>query len=140
MNAVAGPSELGPYSEAVRRYFANPEHAGDADAAAGNVLVAQASDPGSGTVVRLAVATDGLRISAMRYRVYGCPHVIAALEYCCERFEGSAVKTLAEFSLASMRAALDVPVEKMGRMLLIEDVIRSICEQAERPGQHRNGQ
>jgi len=140
MNAAAGPPELGPYSEAVRRYFANPAHAGDLDAAAGNVLLARASDPGSGAVVCLALATDGLRISAMRYRVYGCPHVIAALEYCCERFEGSAVTTLAEFSLANLRAALDVPVEKSGRMLLIEDVIRSIREQAERPGKDRNEQ
>jgi len=69
----------------------------------------------------------------MRYRVYGCPHVIAALEYCCERFEGGAVATLAEFNVADLRAALDVPVEKTGRMLLIEDVIRSIREQAGGP-------
>ena len=139
MSTGAGPPELGPYNEAVRRYFANPAHAGNAESLAGNVLVAQASDPGSGAVVRLAVATDGLRISAMRYRVYGCPHVIAALEYCCETFEGSAVTTLAEFNVAKVRAALGVPVEKTGRMLLIEDVIRSIREQAERTGMDRNG-
>jgi len=35
--------------------------------------------------------------------------------------------------------ALQVPVDKTVRMLLIEDVIRSVCKLAGRPGENETG-
>jgi len=134
MSDAIDQARLGPYSAVVRRYFDQPAHAGDIGPVGRNILTARASDPASGADVLLTLAIDGPSIRAMRYRVFGCPHLIAALEYCCERFEGADIGSLAKFSLGGVMKSLDVPVEKTVRMLLIEDVIRSVREQAERAG------
>jgi NifU-like protein involved in Fe-S cluster formation len=109
-----------PYSAAVRELFAHPAHAGALD---GGRTVAVA-DPD----VRLeisALVTDE-RLAALRFRAWACPHVIAAAEAACAQLEGAAIAELLGFSAVDLMEKLAVPVEKTGRILVLEDAVRSL--------------
>ena len=109
-----------PYSAKVRDLFAAPAHAGEI-AGGESVYVADQD-------VRLrltATAVDGT-IEALRFRVWGCPHVIAAAEAICAALEGRPVTDLENYTAADVMQNLAVPVEKTGRILVIEDAVRSL--------------
>ena len=119
---------LGPYSESVRAAFKNPQHAGEPPAGTGPRVDSSASDSDQGAQISLFAVVANNTLIAMRYRVYGCPHLIAAAQVSCERFEGGPVNELTNFSVSNLMATLGVPVEKTGRILLLEDAIRSLLE------------
>jgi len=109
-----------PYSAEVRRLFTAPAHSGDL-AAAESVSLAEQD-------VRLQLSgqvEDG-HIRALRFRVWGCPHVIAAAEAVCASLEGRPVADLETYTTAEIMQNLPVPVEKTGRILVIEDAVRSL--------------
>ena len=109
-----------PYSVRVRRLFAEPRHAGALEHAATAAIEDQ------GVRIELsAVAEDGM-IGQLRFRCWGCPHVIAAAEALCADFEGRPVLELEQFSAGELMQSLTVPMEKTGRILVIEDAARSL--------------
>ena len=65
-------------------------------------------------------------LAALRFRVWGCPHLIAAAEGICSDLEGGPVDQLGGVSANELMERLSVPVEKTGRMLLVEDVARQL--------------
>ena len=109
-----------PYSALVRELFADPRHAGCLD---------------GGTRVRLddqdvriclCADADGGTLRALRFRARGCPHLIAACEAFCAAFEGREVEALLEFAAGDLMQRLSVPVEKTGRILVLEDAVRAL--------------
>jgi NifU-like protein involved in Fe-S cluster formation len=109
-----------PYSARVRAYFDEPAHAGD--------LPTGESVRIDGPEVRLelsATTSDGT-VDAMRFRAWGCPHTIAAAEAACAALEGRPLADLLEFSADDLMEYLSVPVEKTGRILVVEDAVRSL--------------
>ena len=76
---------------------------------------------------------DSARLRAIRYAVFGCPHLIAAAELVCERFEGQPVEVLADFDPRELIDTLAVPVEKTGRILLLEDAVRALYDTCSAP-------
>lgn len=117
-----------PYNDAVRRHFANPRHAGDLQAGYPRVPVGEASGGGAGHKVVLAAELTGNTMTRLRFRVFGCPHLIAGADALCSRFEGLEPTALREFSVADLMNSLEVPVEKTGRMLLLEDAVQALAE------------
>lgn len=115
-----------PYNEAVRRCFAKPRHAGDLQEHYPDTVSAEARESGTGCRVRLAVQLNGDVLVRFRYRVFGCPHLIAAAECCASRFEGRPAAGLRDFSVNELMRSLKVPVEKTGRMLLLEDALQRL--------------
>ncbi len=109
-----------PYSPFVRRLFANPVHAGELDTA----LVVNREE--QGVRLRLEARLDDDRIEALRFRARGCPHVIAAAESLCADLEGRPAADLLEFSAHDLMERLPVPVEKTGRIRVIEDAVRAL--------------
>ena len=109
-----------PYSARVRELFDAPEHAGRLEGA-----LHVASDEQGVRVSLFATVEDG-RLTALRFLAWGCPHVIAAAEAFCTAYEGQAVTELAEFSANDLMQSLPVPVAKTGRILVIEDAVRSL--------------
>ena len=109
-----------PYSGRVRELFAAPEHAGRLDGA----MQAELDDQG----VRICLFADieNGRLNALRFLAWGCPHVIAAAEAFCAKYEGRPAAELLEFSAADLMQSLPVPVEKTGRILVIENAVRSL--------------
>ena len=65
---------------------------------------------------------DGV-ICAARYNVYGCPHTVAAAEWAAQWLESRSARALWELNMRERREALGVPVEKMGKLLLVEDAL-----------------
>ncbi len=109
-----------PYSARVRELFDAPEHAGRLDGA----LHVESNEQGV-RVSLFATVEDG-RLAALRFLAWGCPHVIAAAEAFCAAHEGRRVADLLEFSATDLMQNLSVPVEKTGRILVIEDAVRSL--------------
>ena len=123
---MSGAGSLrGHYSERVRELFADTAHGGWPDEWVPEAS-AHAAEGGGGAEIELTAITEKGALDALRYRVFGCPHLIAACEYACERIEGRPVEALADLNAAELVATLDVPVEKTGRMLLLEDALRSL--------------
>ena len=109
-----------PYSAAVRKLFANPAHAGEIEG--GRSVSVDDQD----VVLELgATVVEGI-VAAMRFRARACPHVIAAAETVCASLEGRPAAELLEFSGSGLMQSLPVPVEKTGRILVLEDAVRSL--------------
>lgn len=109
-----------PYSERVRRLFAAPAHGGCLD---GGVRVRHDAQ---GVRLCLCAETDADTVRSLRFRAYGCPHVIAAAEAFCAACEGRPVHALLEFSADDLMQSLRIPREKTGRILVLEDAIRKL--------------
>jgi NifU-like protein involved in Fe-S cluster formation len=109
----------------VRELFAGPDHAGDLEKADLRVQIEE-----QGVRIGLAADIDGDIISGLRFRAWGCPHLIAAAEAFCREFEGRPVSALQAFSAAEIMQTLPVPREKLGRILVLEDAVRSLGQSA----------
>lgn len=109
-----------PYNSRVHEYFSNPEHSGEVPDGAVGYFEDQ------GIRIQLSAKVADGSISAMRFRAWACPHVIAAAEVTCRRFEGGPVAELEQFSTAQIMKDLAVPIEKTGRILVLEDTVRSL--------------
>jgi NifU-like protein involved in Fe-S cluster formation len=109
-----------PYSSRVRELFAGPAHAGAIEGGFGCTVDDQ------GIRLALSATLDGTTVQEMAFQAYGCPHLIAAAEAACAELEGKDAVELLEFSAAGLMQSLSVPVEKTGRILVLEDAIRSL--------------
>jgi NifU-like protein involved in Fe-S cluster formation len=117
------------YNDIVRQLFAAPEHAGDLSTACAQTLSATASESTRGAELVLVAGIDADQITAMAYRVRGCPHLIAALELFCDFLEGQPVSALEKPKIADITEQLSIPVEKSGRILLLEDAAAMLWSQ-----------
>ncbi len=109
-----------PYSQRVRELFATTPHAG---AIAGGVSVLIEDQ---GMRLELSAKAAGDRISELGFRAWGCPHLIAAAAAFCTGYKERKVAHLQQFSAAGIMQTLAVPVEKTGRILVLEDAVRSL--------------
>jgi NifU-like protein involved in Fe-S cluster formation len=129
MTSTDAAQLLGPYNARVRECFNAPHHAADGNAVGGHRYAARAAESDSGAHLSLSAVTDNCVLASLRFRVFGCPHLIAAAEVCCERFEGGPVNQLGDLDVPRLMETLGVPIEKTGRILLLEDAIRSLRSQ-----------
>lgn len=109
-----------PYSARVRELFDDPAHAGHPEGG----LSVQVED--QGVRIRLSAVCAGGEIGALGFQVWGCPHLIAAAEEFCAGYEHRLARDLLAFSSAELMQSLAVPVEKTGRILVLEDAVRSL--------------
>lgn len=110
------------YSAAVRRYFSAPRHAGRLEGA----REGRAALPDGTVSVVLYLTADGDTVREMRFLAFGCPYVIAACEWLCVWAENRDFAALAGFDPRGAAAALDAPRERLGRLLVVEDALRSL--------------
>jgi NifU-like protein involved in Fe-S cluster formation len=109
-----------PYSPAVRALFGDPVHAGPIEGAHRVEIDDQ------GLRIRLFGLSEAGVIARLGFLAWGCPHVIAAAEAFCREFEGCDPAELLDFSSSGLMQSLSVPVEKTGRILVLEDAVRSL--------------
>lgn len=107
-----------PYSDELRRLFAHPEHAGEVQGGVQGVAEQQ------GVRVRLTMAHFDDRIDKLRFQAWGCPHLLAACEWFCATVETRSLAELRDFERSELMQSLAVPVEKTGRILVLEDAVR----------------
>ncbi len=124
--------EDNPYNETVRGCFENPGHAGDLLGDHSRRLESDVAESDTGSRIMLSAGiTDGM-IAEMRFRAWGCPHFIAAAELLCRDRENGPVSGLSLFEMSGLMEQLSVPVEKTGKILLLEDALKSLWDQHER--------
>lgn len=109
-----------PYNSRVRTLFADTAHAGSL----ANAVSVRNSE--QGVYIEMSARGSGGVLERLRFRASGCPHFIAAAEAVCAEFEGQATSGLEEFSAADLMQSLAVPAEKSGRILVLEDTVRSL--------------
>ena len=120
-------SAIEPYNALVRACFENPAHAGDLDRGYAETACADVSDPGSGARLQLFAGIENGKLAALRFRVWGCPHLVAAAELYCREQEGRELASSDEVDLREIMERLAAPVAKTGRLLLLEDAARILA-------------
>lgn len=109
-----------PYSPEVRALFADPAHAGAIEDACHAEIADQ------GVRVGLFASVDNAKMTRLGFLAWGCPHLIACAEAFCREYEDRDPADLLEFSSSGLMQSLAVPVEKTGRILVLEDAVRSL--------------
>jgi NifU-like protein involved in Fe-S cluster formation len=119
------------YSSEVWQRFTAPTRAGDIAPQTDDVVEGAAEDRSLSVWVRFQVQTSGAQIERVRFRAYGCPHVLAAADRVAERLEGQPLAALDCLDMQAVAADLDVPREKFGKLLRIEDALMACRTAAE---------
>lgn len=119
-------AEPGVYSDLVRRYFANPIHAGPVSDEYNDFFVGEAAESETGARIILSAVVNEDTIRVLRYQVFGCPHLIAAAEAFCDEVEGKPVAALTKLDVNDLMDSLAIPVEKTGRLFILEDAARAL--------------
>lgn len=114
------------YSALVKSHFTAPQNVGRL-AAAPNVVIVSAGSREQGTEIVLSAKLENDRIDALRHLIYGCPHSIAAASWATLRLVGATLGELERWQWRDVAAALDVPPEKWGRLLVIDDAVRELA-------------
>ncbi len=123
------PADIDTAAAAVRREVARlrglspaAEPPGRASDAAREV-VGEAGGPGEEVWIRFRLQVSGARVQGASYRVYGCPHTLAVAAWLAERLPGRSGADLIPGAPAEWANALEVPIEKLGRLLVLEDAL-----------------
>jgi NifU-like protein involved in Fe-S cluster formation len=107
------------YSELTRRYFESAANAGELNGA--DVFRGAAGTPSQGTWVQFDLQVQLDRIQAARFLAFACPHTIAVAEWLTQEALGATLLRSLPVSVQALRDRFEVPVEKTGRLLIVED-------------------
>lgn len=131
---MRAPRAVEPLSAEVRRLFETTPGAGAPPPAERGWYRGAAGSEAAEARVEVFVRCDPQgRVTAMRYRVWGCPHTIAALAWLSCEWPGRRLDDPPAGGPLGWQAALAIPVEKLGRLLVIEDAIAACRAAAARP-------
>ncbi|MFO7306672.1 MAG: iron-sulfur cluster assembly scaffold protein [Gammaproteobacteria bacterium] len=115
------------YSSLVQSHFFAPRNVGRLQPAP-DVLEVRRGSKAQGIEVVLSARIEGDRIATLQQLVYGCPHSIAATSWLTERLLGASASELATWSWREAADVLEVPAEKWGRLLVLEDAVRALAK------------
>jgi cysteine desulfurase IscS len=90
----------------------------------GAQVLGEAGGPGREVWIRFRLQVRGGIVHDASYRVYGCPHTLAVAAWLAGHVRGRRRDTLIPGAPSEWARALDVPVEKLGRLLTLEDALR----------------
>jgi NifU-like protein involved in Fe-S cluster formation len=111
------------YNNLTRQHFESAANAGTLSGP--GTRQGSAGVRAQGTFVRFDVQIDssnhGPVLAAVRFLAYGCPHVIAVCDWLAQFAVGMDAKPALPESVAALRERFEVPVEKLGRLLIVED-------------------
>jgi NifU-like protein involved in Fe-S cluster formation len=86
-------------------------------------VTGEAEDRALHVWVRFQLQVTGGTVREARFAVFGCPHTIAAASRVAELLEGRPRAELAKLDMRKVQAELGVPIEKLGKLLRIEDAL-----------------
>lgn len=111
------------YSQAVQRHFAAPRRARELPAGVPGLVAGEAEDRTLHVWVRFQLQLVEDVVAAAGFQAFGCPHMVAAASVVAEWLEGRSVEAARELDAKALCAQLEVPVEKLGKLLRIEDAV-----------------
>lgn len=112
-----------PYNEAVGRHFRQPTRPG------GRQLSGRAGAVGQGAVIEFSADLEGANLCNVGFRAYACPHIIAACSLLADHLEGLPADRLTDPGLPDVLKELEIPVEKAGKILILQDALRACHDQ-----------
>lgn len=86
--------------------------------------IGQAGMPRDGIWVRFGARLADGRIIDARYEVFGCPAAVAAAAWAADRVIGATPAMIASLAGREIAEALELPVEKTGVALVVEDALK----------------
>jgi NifU-like protein involved in Fe-S cluster formation len=107
------------YNEMTRRYFETAANVGELEGP--GVFRGAAGNHAQGTWVQFDLQIDAGAVAAAKFLAFACPHTIAVSAWLAEQAVGQQVKPQLPESVQALRDRFAVPIEKMGRLLIIED-------------------
>jgi cysteine desulfurase len=103
---------------------------------AGTVLHGEAGGPGGEVWVRFHLLMDGDIVKDARFEARGCPHTLATAAWLTAGMPGRHRGELPDGDPHAWARALAVPVEKLGRLLVIEDALQATLRNGPRRAHH----
>jgi len=107
------------YNEQTRRYFETAARAGVLSGPL--VYRGAAGNREFGTWVQFDVQAVSGILKDARFLAFGCPHTIAVAAWVAEQAVGQPVIRRLPHNVQAISLQFAVPVEKLGRLLIIED-------------------
>jgi hypothetical protein len=114
------------YSPQVRDLFARLPGADPLPAGSGAWVTGEAIELDRGAWVRFDARVEGGRIVDCVFHAWGCPHTLAATAWTALELRMRAVPDCAPVDAARLARELDIPTEKMGRLLVVEDALAAL--------------
>jgi NifU-like protein involved in Fe-S cluster formation len=113
------------YNDLTWRHFRHPAAVGELSGP--TVRRGAAGSRVQGTWVQFDVDIDSAKngVIAARFLAFGCPHVIAVSDWVAREAAGRTASRALPATVQSLRERFGVPVEKLGRLLVIEDAWRA---------------
>ena len=96
------------------------------------VVQAEAGSEISGTWVRFYLRVARGTVRDARFQAFGCPHTLAVAAWLAGRLPGRALAGPALGEPVDWARELAVPVEKLGRLLVVEDALLACLRSAEK--------
>jgi cysteine desulfurase len=133
-NSVPPVYELDALSPTARRYFDTLPgagillQAGEGGAEGFVVIRGEAGGVAEEAWVRFHLRVGGGIVKAALFQAYGCPHTVAVTAWLTEQLPGRPRTDLVPGTPAGWLQAMDVPVEKLGRLLVVEDALRATLQ------------
>jgi cysteine desulfurase len=125
--AAAGSPPDREFNDATRRYFLAP--ARPLEFEPGNVppgvVQGHAGRQADGAEVRFELKIVDGTVKSAHFSAYGCPHTLAVTAWLCEVLEGARIDGGVPGNPAQWAQRFDVPAEKLGRLLTVEDALRA---------------
>ncbi len=91
----------------------------------GTVVSGEAGGPRDETWVRFHLLIAGDTVKDARFQAFGCPHTLDVAGWLCQELRGRTRGALPPGAPGDWAASRSVPVEKLGRLLVIEDALRA---------------
>jgi NifU-like protein involved in Fe-S cluster formation len=111
------------YSPAVRRHFTAPLRARELPGSVAGLVAGEAEDRTLHVWVRFQLQVVDNVVVAAGFQAFGCPHTVAAADVVAEWLEGRSVEEARRLDAKELCSGLSVPVEKLGKLLRIEDAV-----------------
>jgi cysteine desulfurase len=119
-----GTIEFDILSPAARRLFGELPGAGTLADGPG-VVRGEAGGADTDTWVRFHLRIVDGTVKDARFQARGCPHTLAVAAWLTGQLPGRRTAELVPGEPAEWARALDVPVEKLGRLLVVEDALQA---------------
>jgi len=113
------------YGAEVRRRMASLNGAGCFPPAP-DVATALAGNREQGAEIELSCRIAEGQVTEARFRAFGCPHFLAAASWLTDRLRGARRDEIAAWDWREAADALEVPAAKFGRLLTLQDAVRSV--------------
>jgi len=97
--------------------------------ATGALVTGEAGGPARETWIRFQLSVSGGRVQEARFQAQACPDTVRVAGWLAGQLPGRSRDSLVPGSPASWAGELAVPVEKLGRLLTVEDALTACLKE-----------